>query len=102
MRRESVALIRPLLARCCAHHRFLLRAILRGQLVGDVVLVNIADVSDGLLADVFGYFELYIAEPDVWVETVCGGLFAQARDTIGPRVVTGRVLFFWSMAGSLK
>ena len=39
----------------------------QGQFVGNVVLVNVADVGHGLLPDVLGRHQLHIAEPDVGI-----------------------------------
>ena len=53
--------------------RFLLgRAALQHQAVGDVVLVDVADVGDRFLADLLGRHVLHVLEPDVGVVSALG------------------------------
>lgn len=76
-----------------------------GKLVSDVVLVNIADVGDSLLSNLFGRNEFYIAEPEVRVKAHICRLFAQLHNAIGPGIVTGKdkeCFVAGSILGSLK
>ena len=52
---------------------------LHHHLVGQVVLVDVADVGDGLAADALRRDELHVVEPLVGVEALGRGLLAQAR-----------------------
>src|SRR5688500_13618063 len=63
--------------------------LLLEQFVGHVVLVDVADVGDGLSTDTFRGNALHVAEPDVWIETPGRGLLAQLADT-GRAGVVGR------------
>jgi hypothetical protein len=63
--------------------------LFKGELVGHVVFVNIPDVGDGFLPDVFRRHQFDIVEPDVRVETPLRGLLAQPRNAIRPRVIAG-------------
>ena len=57
---------------------------LQNQAVGNVVLVDVADVGHRFLADLLGRNILHVLEPDVGVESALGGFLAQLRNR-GPR-----------------
>ena len=46
------------------------------EAVGNVVLVDVADVGDGFLANLLGRHILHVLKPDVGVEATPGGLLA--------------------------
>src|SRR4051812_14164000 len=62
-------------------------ALLRHELVGDEVLINVAHVADGLAADALGGNLLDVAEPDVPVEAALLGLVPQLSHAGGTGVV---------------
>ena len=64
--------------------------LFESQLVGDVVLVDVADIRHRLLSDVFGRNKFHIVEPDVRVKAHICCLFAQPRDTIRSGIITGK------------
>src|SRR5262249_10105248 len=57
------------------------------ELVGDVVLVDVADIRHGLGSDLLLGDVLHVVEPHVGVEAPPGGFAAELRDTSRPRVV---------------
>ena len=62
-------------------------ALLREQPVGDVVLVDVADVGDRLAPDALGRDLLDVAEPDIRVEAALLRFTPQLADPARPRVV---------------
>ena len=50
---------------------------LQNQAVGNVVLVDVADVGHRFLADLLGCHILHVVEPDVGVESALGGFLAK-------------------------
>ena len=63
-----------------------LRTLLLDHPVGQVVLVDIADVLDRLTADPFEGDDFDIIEPDVGIKGPFGGDLAQLRDPTRPRI----------------
>src|SRR6187455_334136 len=75
------------------------------QLVGDVVLVDVADVGDRLAADPLRGHALDVPEPDVGVEAPLLGLAPELPQPSRPAVVGRNVmspLLRLSMGSSLK
>ena len=74
--------------------------------VGDVMLVNVADVLHRFLTDIVSYHQLHVSEPLVGIESFCGPPVCEvARSDFGLRYREAnvkRVLFIGVMAGSLK
>src|SRR3954471_19711584 len=64
--------------------------LFEGEFVGDVVLVDIPDVSDGLLSNVFFRHQLDIIVPDIGVETHAFSLPTQSRNPSRPRVIASK------------
>ena len=64
-------------------------SLFRRKCVGDVVLVNVADVGDRFLAYVSGYFQLDILEPSIRVEAVLFRLLSKMCNSIRASIVAG-------------
>ena len=57
------------------------------QLVGDVVLVDVADISHRLRTDFVGGYVLDVVEPDVWIQSAVAGFLAQLRNSARAGIV---------------
>src|SRR4249919_455544 len=68
----------------------LLLDLLQRERVGDVVLVDVADVLHGLASDPLGGNPLDVVEPDVRVQPALLGFTAQLTKASGPAVVGGK------------
>src|SRR3982751_5671924 len=64
--------------------------LFEGEFVGDVVLVNIPDVGDGFLSNVFFRHQLDIIVPDIGVETHAFSLPTQSRNPTRPSVIASK------------
>ncbi len=80
--------MRLLFLRCRFRKRlapvFLLRS---DQLISHVVLVDVRDVIDGLLADSVGGDELYVIQPHIWVEALLRGFCPKSLHAGRPAIV---------------
>src|SRR5208283_2541364 len=65
-------------------------SLLHRQLVSNVILVDVGNVSDRLLANVLGRDQFNIVEPHVGIKARIGCLFAQPGDTIWSGVIAGK------------
>ena len=59
--------------------------LLNDQLVGDVVLVDVADVLDGHRAHILGNQQFDILKPLIRIESLCRRSLAQLRNAIRTR-----------------
>src|SRR4051812_18256533 len=64
--------------------------LFKGEFVSDVVLVDIPDVGDGFLPNVFCRHQLDIIVPHIGVETQAFSLLTQSGNPTGPRVIAGK------------
>src|SRR5213596_1198488 len=53
---------------------------LQNQAVGNIVLVDVADVGHRFLTDLLGRYILHVLKPEVGIEPALGGLLAQLRN----------------------
>src|SRR5688572_3682811 len=60
---------------------------LQNQAVGNVVLVDVADVGHRFLADLLSRHVLHVVKPDVRIKSALRGFVAQLRDPAGAGVV---------------
>src|SRR5271165_6724781 len=65
-------------------------SLLHRQLVSNVVLVDVGNVSDRLLPNVLGRDQFHVVEPDVGIEARIGCLFAQPHNAVRPGIVAGK------------
>jgi len=70
--------------------RGLLLLLFQGQLIGNIILIYIADVGNGFLSDILRNFKLNVPEPLIRVQPILLRLLAKACNPIGARVVTGK------------
>jgi hypothetical protein len=64
--------------------------LLDSQLISDVILVDIADISDRFLPDILGHFQFDIAEPLIRIQPVILRLVAKPHNAVRTGVIGGK------------